>query len=268
MPSSVFLRFLPPDSEFHLPSFAGKKIHAGFLRMIACLDPQLADKLHSSSTRRPYTLAPALMMVRSPDRQSGERPGLRITCLTPEMENCLSRAAKEKVFLRLGNTRLRVHDIVDSAHPMVGKTSYRRLMHPTNGNSSGGGKLHFVFHTPTTFRSKKGNELFPLPSLVFHGLLLKWQIFSDVPMPCFPSDFAADIFDGLLRPCRYCLETEIVDYSTYRQIGFTGFCRYELNGELAENERKALLALARYSLFAGTGYKTTMGLGQTSVTLK
>jgi CRISPR/Cas system endoribonuclease Cas6 (RAMP superfamily) len=44
--------------------------------------------------------------------------------------------------------------------------------------------------------------------------------------------------------------------------GFSGFCAYKISGVEAAVSSQAA-QLAEFSLYCGTGYKTTMGLGQT-----
>jgi len=62
---------------------------------------------------------------------------------------------------------------------------------------------------------------------------------------------------------RYRLETHILNFGSYQEVGFTGRCRYELDKNTPEEVAHALNALADFAFYCGTGAKTTMGMGQT-----
>jgi CRISPR-associated endoribonuclease Cas6 len=116
--------------------------------------------------------------------------------------------------------------------------------------------LQFV--APTSFRAGEVQDIFPKPERVFGSLLVAWQSFAPVPF-----DLAlAEIFP-LIRVSAYELRTELIHFARYKVIGFKGQVTYTHPREVDTTTRQAVNALADFAFFAGVGYKTTMGLGQT-----
>ena len=65
---------------------------------------------------------------------------------------------------------------------------------------------------------------------------------------------------------RYSLETRYLPSSKFGQSGFQGDVTYEVKGTPTAPEAQWLAPLARFALFSGVGYKTTMGMGQARCT--
>ena len=65
---------------------------------------------------------------------------------------------------------------------------------------------------------------------------------------------------------RYTLETRYLPSSKFGQSGFQGNVTYEVKGIPTSPEAAWLSPLARFALFSGVGYKTTMGMGQARCT--
>ena len=131
--------------------------------------------------------------------------------------------------------------------------------------------LHFL--TPTTFRRSPSpdspfghdpyNLPFPMPELVFGGLASLWNTF--VPRPLRKE------LRGFARDCvvvgRYRLRTELVEFGSGRRGrvgGFVGTCRFAIRYPDVDWRRRIGL-LAAFAPFAGVGWRTTMGLGQTQL---
>lgn len=112
-------------------------------------------------------------------------------------------------------------------------------------------KLEFL--TPTSFRLKKYNLLFPVPFNVYNSLLKRWNTFSPYKF----DENLRKIFDDI-KVKYYDLKTELVEFKNYRIIGFKGFVEYEL----PEKNNKEIYTLSRYAEYSGVGYKTTMGFGR------
>ena len=62
---------------------------------------------------------------------------------------------------------------------------------------------------------------------------------------------------------RYRLETKMLAFNNYQELGFLGSCVYSANDDVPEDKLRTLNALADFAFFCGTGAKTTMGMGQT-----
>src|SRR5207302_11261200 len=65
---------------------------------------------------------------------------------------------------------------------------------------------------------------------------------------------------------RYNLDTRYLPSSKFGQSGFQGNVTYEVKGIPTSPEAVWLSPLARFALFSGVGYKTTMGMGQARCT--
>jgi CRISPR-associated endoribonuclease Cas6 len=64
----------------------------------------------------------------------------------------------------------------------------------------------------------------------------------------------------------YNLSTRYLPSSKFGQIGFQGTITYHVKGNPTSLEAQWLTPLARFALFSGIGYKTTMGMGQARCT--
>jgi CRISPR-associated endoribonuclease Cas6 len=119
-------------------------------------------------------------------------------------------------------------------------------------------RVTLQFVAPTSFRAREVQDILPKPECVFGSLLAAWQSFAPVPF-----DLAlAEIFP-LIRVSAYELRTELIHFARNKVIGFKGEVTYTYPREVDAATRQALNALADFAFFAGMGYKTTMGFGQT-----
>lgn len=260
MPASFIIQLIPPAAENPLSAVNGRRLHGAFMAMVAGLDSELADRLHEQRRHRPFTLAPDLVKTSdSSGRGQNHFLGLRVTSLSDWWTDQLMRLADGGHFLEIGQSRLTVKNIVLSNGPQTGQESYKNIINHTVRSRKSPRKIKIFFNAPTAFRSGQHNLLFPLPSLVFSSLRDKWNTYSDHQLPV----FSASRFDELLHPSRYKLRTNILSFRSYRQIGFTGYCEYQLSAGMVTMEQNTLLILTRYIFYAGIGYKTTMGMGQT-----
>lgn len=62
---------------------------------------------------------------------------------------------------------------------------------------------------------------------------------------------------------RYKLQTRILHFINYQEVGFEGECSFEITDDTDEERLKWLNTLADFAFYCGTGAKTTMGMGQT-----
>jgi CRISPR-associated endoribonuclease Cas6 len=133
----------------------------------------------------------------------------------------------------------------------------------------------FEFATPTAF--SKGQQswgkmlkLFPEPTYVFESLARQWELFAPPPLRITTNGLSArDIAmwcEEQIIVTRYSLETNYLPSSKFGQSGFQGHVTYEVKGNPTAPEASWLSPLARFALFSGVGYKTTMGMGQTRCT--
>jgi CRISPR-associated endoribonuclease Cas6 len=158
--------------------------------------------------------------------------------------------------IHFGSANARVEGIAfqPGTHPLVRSTTYPALVQQASQES----RVTLRFLAPTSFRAGEVQDILPRPERIFGSLLAAWQSFATVP---FDRAFA-EIFP-LIRVSAYELRTELIHFARYKVIGFRGQITYTYPREVDATTRQALNALADFAFFAGVGYKTTMGLGQT-----
>ncbi len=106
----------------------------------------------------------------------------------------------------------------------------------------------------------KRMEVWPRPELVFGSLARTWGLYSPISLPLDRDELVAMAADAVVMS-RYELRTQMLQFPRHKQVGFVGYVIYECmaGGPLAAT----LDLLADFALYAGVGYKTTMGMGQT-----
>ncbi len=256
---------LTTSDPVRLPPHLGRAARAALLRIVAASDPGLAERLHASDQRRPYTCstlwgAPVRRgsLVLDPDNEVY----LRFTGLTAELSAHLQRLAEEPPpYIELERVRLEVRGATldGGGDPWAGQATYQELASAHllgDGSPSHRAELHFA--SPTAFRSGGRTVPLPLPELVYGSLVETWNAFAPVGVSEEVRRFAAEC----LAISRYRLSTRAVSAKGGSvQIGFVGHCCYT-----ALNRDRYWLGviqlLTDYAFYAGVGYQTTAGMGQ------
>ena len=254
---------LKPVAEALISHTQGYQAYALFLNLLKASNPGLAEELHGADGVKPFTVSP--LKGKFGRAESGLRLeprskySLRLTFLRGDvLAHFLDGALKwgDKP-LKLGSAALRMEEIetVAAKKSPASFQSYRGLLE----NASTERHVTLEFLSPTAFRSGgKRNVLFPEPGLIFGSYLSRWQAFSPVTL-----DNSISPWVNGMVVARYRLETRILHFGSYQEVGFTGRCRIELDRNTPEEVVLALNALADFAFYCGTGAKTTMGMGQT-----
>ncbi|MBM7854979.1 CRISPR-associated endoribonuclease Cas6 [Desulfohalotomaculum tongense] len=237
----------------------GAELHGMLFGMLKKLDAGAAVRLHEG-VDKPFALEPPQGQW---DRQgafslcrAGEQYSFSISCLNEEMVELVGRLAQawSGRTVRLGTGVFTGTKAVEE-HP--GGVSYRNILDKPALSRD----FTLEFYTPTSFRQKGTQILFPLPERVFGSLLHRWNAFS--PLQLFDGvDFSA------VRVKKYALHTSMVHFEKYMIAGFMGRCTYILPAKYAEYMALQVHALTRFAGFASVGYKVTMGLGCTKPVIK
>lgn len=293
---SMLLRLHPKEEGMVQPG-AGNQIQAAFLDMVRQGDPALADWLHTPNQRRPYTLgllqgfnhlSPARLEEAITEREEVPvKPGqvywLRITMLDTNVFGPFARyliTHPRDLAVRVGKTRFEISRLLcvpehNATQTWVGYSSCAALYAVRKPQK----QYQFEFATPTAFSRGqqawgKSFKLFPEPSLVFESLAHQWEVVAPTNLRLAAHgltirDLAAWCEEHIVV-LRYSLHTLHLSYSKFGLSGFLGDVAYEVKGNPAAPEAAWLTPLARFALFSGVGYKTTMGMGQarcTNITL-
>ena len=239
---------------------AGQLAHGAFLEIVRQVDPDLSTRLHNGNGVRPYTLSSLHTSRRSDGGVvEGDACWLRLTALDATVFDTFMGTLvrpSQPLNIRLGNIQFAVTEAVTTSgnHKWSGYTDWSSL-----ADADLAAEICLEFVSPTSFSFGNRNMVLPLPDLIFGSYLSKWNAFG-------PSIISKDLV-GKIREqvvvSRYRLETDILEFDRYRQIGFMGTCWFQAKGAWSEDELRKLNALANFAFYAGTGYKTTMGMGQT-----
>lgn len=249
-----------------LPSYLGKAAHAFFLKLIASADATVGARLHGDSGPKPFTVSDLMGLPRTRGRVrtiAGQTCFLRFTGYANDLSNLLTQKVLPSLptEVPLANGRFAVEEVFleSTAHPLSGQASYEELVerHLLQKKRSPL-RVRLYFASPTTFRSGGRNVPLPLPGLVFGSLVERWNAFSSITISPEVRQYAEECL--AISQCQ--LRTHTVDVASGKQVGFTGSCSY-VAVRADSYWLRVVDLLAAFAFYAGVGYKTTMGFGQT-----
>jgi CRISPR-associated endoribonuclease Cas6 len=261
-----FLVFLRPLNIASLGRTVGRSLHGLLLELIRQVSPALAGQLHADAPIKPFTVSMlqgrfvqhAGHTCASPDQTYR----VRYTVLADDVFAALSHILLGKyLFKETVDLDGQPFEIVEIAVEPARSggwarlASYEQLIDEAQTDT----RIALQFASPTTFRQGDVNLLFPLPVSVFGSYLRRWQALSPIKVD---DDGLLDFVEGQVVAERYQLETRVVSYGEFQFNGFVGVCQYRVLGHDPAHV-KTLNTLADFALFAGTGQKTTQGMGQT-----
>lgn len=287
---SMLLRLHPIEPGYVSPS-SGHQVQAAFLDIVRQVDPAQAEWLHTPNQRRPYTLgllqgfnhlteaqlAEAAMNNQMVTVSPGQVYWLRITMLDAKVFGLFFQfliAKPRTLTVRIGNAHFEISRLLSTPETQHGTTSWVAYSSFAElyASRSAQKHYHFEFATPTAFSMGqkpwgKLLRLFPEPGYVFESLARQWEIFAPVGVRLANDGLSpraiASWCEEQVIVARYALETRYLASSKFGQAGFQGDITYEVRGNPSTPEALWLSTLARFALFGGVGYKTTMGMGQT-----
>jgi len=262
---------LKPAAPLILPDNMGRATHAWFLNWVHHAAPTLAEELHQPNQARPFTVSnlwggqPA---EGSAVRFTPNRPALlRLTAYQPELASLLAEgfltAPPQSITLAEKTFTLDALAANANEHPWAGQSNYNTLVQTyTLAAAAHPKRLKLRFASPTLFRSQGDNIPLPLPGLIFEGLAKRWNTFA--PLKIHPDvrrfaeeSMAINHYDLRTRLIRFGARGERGTYS-----GFVGQCSYAfLNRD--RYWLGLIHLLGAFAFYAGVGYRTAMGLGQT-----
>jgi len=291
MPYSLVLHCVSPSGTVCPEDLQGQKALALFLEeLIEKQDAALASQLHAPRNTKPFTTA--ILHRAQTDREpraraATDRPGtgqvalpagemqIRITLLDDALYPHVSQFFLQHLdgvpLLRLGRSLLAVSRVMttpESGEPWAGFARFDELLARASEHETA---WNIQFVTPTVFKTGDASMPLPVPRLCFQSWLNSWD--AHAPLPFFQDKamrraFLADVVEWGVAVTydhlRLVQAPLYFDGTRTREQGFVGTCRFTArSSKIAPAHRKILATLAAYSYYAGTGRKTTMGMGLT-----
>ena len=275
MPISTVIHLIPPK-DIKLRPTMGHHAHAAFLSLLQMSNPEKAAEVHATSAQKPFTVSPLI--------GEGERRGdflhiragtecwLRFTFLDDELFAHFGNAflTQSLPSIRLGGATFQLSRMISSGtetDEWSAAQTYESLIESARTDS----RLNVRFYSPTAFRelSPRGRKTRNEPNIdlvrCYQSWLNKWNAFA--PMQIDKSrllDFVTH-HAGLTTAKA---KSRMLDFGKHKAVGFVGSCGYQffLDGPPDAEDTELLRLvnlLADFAFYCGTGYKTTMGMGQT-----
>ncbi len=291
MPYSLVLHCVSTSGAVCPEDLQGQKAMALFLaELIQTQDAAVAARLHAPDSVKPFTttLMPRPGITgnrRHSTTIAGPRPSpsagepsevhLRLTLLDDALYPLVSQFFLHNLGsipkLHLGQSSLVVSRVLatpESGEPWAGFVHFADLLETASASQTSW-TLHFA--TPTSFKAGDAYLPLPIPRLCFQSWLNSWD--THAPHPFFQDRaarraFLSEVVEGYVSVSYSQLHTAqqslYFDGMQTREQGFVGTCRFAVRAaRVAPAYRQILDVLTRYSFFAGTGRKTTMGMGMT-----
>ncbi|RUS98590.1 hypothetical protein DSM106972_079760 [Dulcicalothrix desertica PCC 7102] len=221
------------------PPTLARAIHALCFRWFANTNPELAETLHKQET---------LPLTTGWEYCSPKKILLKISLLRKELLAPLLWGMSADLGQEITVTGIPCR--LDGWIDITQTSNFEKIVQqPTQST------IDLKFLTPTSFKQGKNVQPFPLPELVFGGLLRRWNIFAPEALK-----FPTIEWNGIVSA--YELKTYAMKMEGGAEIGAEGLARYKFTD--SEQARIATI-LAHFATFAGIGRKTAMGMGQTAI---
>ena len=248
---------LTPQTDASLAPDYAKGLHAWFLNCVRNDDAALSRYLHDGQSEKAFAISRLEGEINTDDERlylSTKQTYIwSVTALSPPvvlwLEQWLTRLPKA---IALYDYKLEITS-VELQHP---PTTYSKLLKTRSSRN-----IILSFISPTSFRKAGHHFPLPVPVNLFHSYLRRWNHFA-------PNKYDADDFLNWIEQnvfiVRHQIETSKVKGGKRGLVtGFIG--AVELN--LARSDHSEYIRLYKtlglYSVYCGTGHKTTFGLGQT-----
>lgn len=256
-----------PAEPVTTPAHLGRAVYHAWLDFIKADDPTLAQALHDSQDRKPFTCTTLVGGRREGQDTRHYHPDqpawFRLTGLTQDISRQLQRLQEtpparwelDGVPFQITSATLEYTD-----DHWANYTHYEELAAPyLLARRQPHFRLGLEFATPTTFRDREKSWPVPMPMWVFGSLLASWNLFSPVQIPAEVRRFAEEC----VVLSQYRLETRALPLKAQiPQMGCMGEAVYViLNRD--KYWSSMLNLLGEYAFYAGVGYQTTVGMGQT-----
>jgi CRISPR-associated endoribonuclease Cas6 len=229
-----------------------RALHAQVINWISTIDENIARQIHNSQVS-PLTVSGLLGRSDRIRVQAGREMNFRVGivdgCILLPLLQALNQVEKDTLYLTEFPFKIKQVSAMPEHNSAAQFSTYEDLAKISKAHD----RIELQFLSPTSF--KQGSQIiqpFPLPELVFNGLLRRWNVFAPPALR-----FQVVEWQGMIAA--YDLKTQALKMKA-DEIGSIGWIRYEF-----PNPEQARIAtiLAHFAEYAGVGRKTAMGMGQT-----
>lgn len=256
---------LMAGGTFRIQPDGGRLVHAAFLDVIRQIDPALSEALHGVNDRKPYTTSPIWS-----DRSllhEGDEAFVRFTILDPALAERFVRQfllyGTKHQFTLAGVAFAITHvHITPEGHARAGILYWQR---PPLTDPFMTARVDFL--TPTAFSRKHGTQnnfdLSMQPRHLWNYARRQWENAGAAS----PGQAFDEWVEAHTTVLRMDTRRQWIDFQRFKVPGMVGFTVYQLvNCTPADPNAMWWRQFARFMPFSSLGYKTTMGLGQCTVT--
>jgi CRISPR-associated endoribonuclease Cas6 len=272
MPISTLISLIPETDVILRPTM-GHHAHAALLAIIRKSDPNLAETLHAQSAQKPFTVSPLIAKGKHHERQLHIRAGtdckLRFTFLDDTLFKNFGHAflTSNLPMIRLGDARFQVKQMVSHGteeRSWSKSETYAELIQSAKTDT----QMSFRFYSPTAFRrltprgQQTRSETFVDILRCYQSWINKWNAFAPIKLDKTEIlEFVREY--GQVTSVR--TESRVLNFGKHTEAGWIGVCAWTFypEGLLDDDLLRSVNCLADFAFYCGTGYKTTMGMGQT-----
>jgi CRISPR-associated endoribonuclease Cas6 len=251
----------------------GHHAHAAFLAILRKSDPEIAETLHAQSAQKPFTVSPLIAAAKKRDNQlhikAGTECKLRFTFLEDTLFTAFGRAFLkfELPTIRLGEATFQVKQWVSHAteeRSWSGSATYAELIQSAKTDT----QMSFRFYSPTAFRrltprgQQTRSDAYPDLVRCYQSWVNKWNAFAPIKLD--RTEILAFITE-YGQVTSITTKSRALNFGKHTEIGWVGTyaCVFYPEDSLDPDLLRVVNCLAAFAFYCGTGYKTTMGMGQT-----
>jgi len=237
-------------------------LHGMLFSLIKENNEELSETLHELKTAKPFTISnisgknPAKGLLKI---HAGHKYTVRLTFLKDEV----FIAAFETIYKYYQQQRqVNVSKIPMYIKKIMNESteSYENLINRELNKNT----IELTFLSPTCFKVEGRNYILPDTKLVLKSYFDKWNFFSKYKI----SNEELHTITSNCYLTKHKLQSAYIDFTRYQFFGFIGSCTYTIEKTKLNNvDMNRLAWMLGFSKYCGTGYKTTMGMGQTSIRL-
>ena len=276
MPISALIHLSSPEDTTLRPTM-GHHAHAVFFALLRIGNPKRAEKVHAESAQKPFTVSPLIAKVtRHRDQlhiKAGTPCKLRFTFLSDALFAHFAQAffTGQLPSIRLGQATFQINRLITTSSETEGwggTTTYEELIDTAEQET----RMRIRFHSPTSFRAltPRGQDRRDEAAIdivrCYQSWINKWNTFAPIQIDKEKLLKFVENYAGLTA---INSKNRVLDFGRYKIAGFVGSCAYRfiIKQQSANASDLEMLhwvnRLTDFAFYCGTGYKTTMGMGQT-----